>query len=220
MKKLLYIIGLAIAMPFSQLLSQNCDFQKMSADLEAAYNADQQLRRELMKMVSEYQKTGEGTTELINYTMKMDTIDTTNQELLDKWFDQCGWPDELSEKAHSAILLIIQHADINYINKYINELKTKVDNKLLAADDYAIMFDRKMMYEGKAQHYGTQTIESPSSKNLVWPVIQIDSLDIRRASVGLPSMQSYFKIAKDSLNFVMQLDSTLTLEQAIEWTNN
>lgn len=220
MKKLLYIIGLAIAMPFSQLLSQNCDFQKMSADLEAAYNADQQLRRELMKMVSEYQKTGEGTTELINYTMKMDTIDTTNQELLDKWFDQCGWPDELSEKAHSAILLIIQHADINYINKYINELKTKVDNKLLAADDYAIMFDRKMMYEGKAQHYGTQTIESPSSKNLVWPVIQIDSLDIRRASVGLPSMKSYFKIAKDSLNFVMQLDSTLTLEQAIEWTNN
>lgn len=220
MKKLLYIIGLAIAMPFSQLLSQNCDFQKMSADLEAAYNADQQLRRELMEMVSEYQKTGEGTTELINYTMKMDTIDTTNQELLDKWFDQCGWPDEISEKAHSAILLIVQHADINYINKYINELKTKVDNKLLAADDYAILFDRKMMYEGKAQHYGTQTIESPSSKNLVWPVIQIDSLDIRRASVGLPSMKSYFKIAKDSLNFVMQLDSTLTLEQAIEWTNN
>lgn len=220
MKKLLYIIGLAIAMPFSQLLSQNCDFQKMSADLEAAYNADQQLRRELMEMVSEYQKTGEGTTELINYTMKMDTIDTTNQELLDKWFDQCDWPDEISEKAHSAILLIVQHADINYINKYINELKTKVDNKLLAADDYAILFDRKMMYEGKAQHYGTQTIESPSSKNLVWPVIQIDSLDIRRASVGLPSMQSYFKIAKDSLNFVMQLDSTLTLEQAIEWTNN
>lgn len=220
MEKLLYILGLAIAMPFSQLLSQDCDFQKMSADLEAAYTADQHIRRELMEVVSEYQKTGEETTKLINYTMKMDTIDTTNQVLLDKWFDQCGWPDELSEKAHSAILLIVQHADITFINRYINELKTKVDKKLLAADDYAIMFDRKMMYEGKAQHYGTQTFQSPSSKNLIWPVIQIDSLDIRRAAVGLPSMQHYFKIAKDSMNFVMELDSSLTLEQAFEWTNN
>jgi septum formation topological specificity factor MinE len=220
MKKTLYIIGLALAVPFYQLVSQDCDYQKMSTELEAAYNADQQIRRELMEIVSEYQKTGKGTTELINYTMKMDSIDLKNQELLDKWYAQCGWPNELSEKAHNAVLLIVQHANINFINKYINELKTKVDIELLTGDDYAILFDRKMMYEGKAQHYGTQTFQSPSSKNLIWPVIQIDSLDIRRAAVGLPSMQHYFKIAKDSMNFVMELDSTLTLEQAIEWTNN
>jgi septum formation topological specificity factor MinE len=220
MKKTLYIIGLALAVPFYQLVSQDCDYQKMSTELEAAYNADQQIRRELMEIVSEYQKTGKGTTELINYTMKMDSIDLKNQELLDIWYAQCGWPNELSEKAHNAVLLIVQHANINFINKYINELKTKVDIELLTGDDYAILFDRKMMYEGKAQHYGTQTFQSPSSKNLIWPVIQIDSLDIRRAAVGLPSMQHYFKIAKDSMNFVMELDSTLTLEQAIEWTNN
>jgi len=159
-----------------------------------------------MEIVSEYQKTGERAMELISFTMKMDTIDLNNQKLLDKWYDQCGWPDELSEKAHSAVLMIVQHADINSINKYITDLKTKVDKELLAADDYAIMFDRKMMYEGKAQYYGTQIFQSPSNINLVWPVVQIDSLDIRRASVGLPNMQTYFKIASDIMDIVMQLD--------------
>ena len=79
------------------------------------------------------------------------------------------------------------------------------------------MLDRKLMYEGKLQLYGTQTIQSEDgTSNILWPVESPESLPERRKEMGMVSLDQYFQIAKDSFNVTMVWDKIITLEKAIE----
>ena len=222
MKKIFsFLLTVLITQPFFiRAQAQECDLPTMNQKLEKALIEDQEARNELMPLVAEYQKTGDGVLKLLLKKRKVDKVDKKNQELVYNLTKSCGWPDELSENAHKAIFMVIQHAELEDFKNFIDQVEEKVEKNLLSPSDHATMADRIAMHEGRAQKFGTQTFQTPNSVNTVWPVINSDSLDVWRSSVGLPSMQVYFDIALDSMGVEMAFDSTLTLEQANSLRNN
>ena len=216
MSYLLFILLSILTASEAPAISNSCNHIEMSEDLEEAYQEDQEIRRELMPVIAEYQESGKGAFKLLRLKWKMDRIDSRNQELLDDWMAACGWPDELTPDAHRAVFMVLQHSNLEHMKQHIDELERKVAGGLLDPDDHATMSDRIAMYEGRAQRFGTQTFQTPDSDNTVWPVVNADSLNIWRAGVGLPPMEDYFAIARDSMGIRMVLDPTLTLEAAKE----
>ncbi len=193
---------------------KNCDLPSIEEELKIRYEKDQAIRKELIPAAMEYQRTGKGAFKMIKLVNKQNNIDGSNQKYIEKLFDKCGWMDELSKESHNAIFMIIQHSEIEFISNYIDKVKEKAILGLLAKDDHATMLDRKLMYEGKPQLFGTQTFGSEDGKNLVWPIADVENLTARRDSVSLPSMEFYFELAKKEYDVDMVWDKTLTLEQA------
>lgn len=193
---------------------KNCDLPSIEEELKIRYEKDQGIREEMIPVAMEYQRSGKGSFKLIRLVVKQDNIDKNNQKYVEKLIDKCGWMDELSEESHNAVFMIIQHSEIDFITKYIDQVKEKAMLGLLEKDDHATMLDRKLMYEGKPQLFGTQTFGSEDGKNLVWPIADVENLTARRDSVSLPSMETYFELAKKEYDVDMVWDKTLTLEQA------
>ncbi|MUP45971.1 hypothetical protein E0K83_09475 [Gramella sp. BOM4] len=193
---------------------KDCEIAELNKELIERGEKDQAIREEVIPVAMEYQKTGEGAFKMIRLVTKQNSIDKKNQKFVAKMIEKCGWPNELSSESHNAIYLIIQHSDLEFIDKYFGQVKEKAIAGLLDKDDYATMLDRKLMYEGKYQLYGTQTFQSEDKVNLVWPIADVENLKARRDSVSLPSMEEYFALAKEEFNVEMRWDKSLTLEQA------
>ncbi|SMG07697.1 hypothetical protein SAMN05661096_00064 [Marivirga sericea] len=197
----------------------NCDLPAIDRELEKREDKEQSVRMEVIPVVLEYKKTGDGLFKLMRLVHKMNKIDKKNQKYLDELFSECGWDENLSDASHSAIFLIIDHGDIEFINKYIHMVKEKAEAGILDPGDYPTVLDRKLMYEGKPQLFGTQTFsvsDSSDENNYVWPVAMPEKLSHRRDSVSLPPMSEYFKIAMDEMGIKMVWDESITIEQALE----
>ncbi|WP_224491537.1 DUF6624 domain-containing protein [Robertkochia flava] len=192
----------------------DCELSVMENELLTRYNKDQEIRNELIPVAMEYQKSGKGAFKLLKLANRMERIDSDNQEYLEKLFTSCGWQDNLSRQAHNAIFMIIQHADLEFMNTYIEEVRKKSELGLLDKDDYAIMLDRRLMYQGEAQLFGSQTFQGTDKKNYIWPISNPEQLPHRRDSVGLPNMEKYLAIAKDSTGIDIIWDKTLKMEDA------
>lgn len=73
-------------------------------------------------------------------------------------------------------------------------LKKSYEAGKVLPKDLALIEDRINMREGKLQRYGSQTlIDKTSKKYTLFPIADVDSIDERRAMVGLESLKSYMK---------------------------
>jgi len=199
--------------------SNKCDLNAIDQELLERSEKEQAIRRDVIPIVQEYQQTGEGTFKVVRLALKMNRIDKNNQKYLEKLINKCGWDSNLSSESHAAIFLIIDHADIEFINKYIHMVKEKALAGVLEPGNYPTVLDRKLMYEGKPQLFGTQTVSGigdDNDINYVWPIADSENLTARRDSVSLPSMEKYFEMAMDEFNIKMVWDKTITIEQALE----
>jgi hypothetical protein len=56
------------------------------------------------------------------------------------------------------------------------------------SESYALLFDRLQVMQGKPQRYGTQMARLPNGEAIVLPVEDLESVDERRRSIGLPPL--------------------------------
>lgn len=205
-----------ITMSFCQAQEVDCGIDKLNSQLIELYEKDQAIRKELMPVLGQYQKDGSGQMKLLRLAMQMEKQDKQNQQQVQTIIAQCGWPVALAPKAHNTLFLVLQHAPDELMKQHYPTVLAYARQGILEANDAATMFDRLQMRAGKYQRYGTQTFQDDQNRNLVWPIEEIESLNQRRDSVGLPSMEKYFQMAKDSIGVEMYWDKKLTLEKAIE----
>ncbi|MEO1052965.1 MAG: DUF6624 domain-containing protein [Bacteroidota bacterium] len=216
-RKCLTGLGLTVMlMSTSYAQKVDCHIDSLNRELLAMEEEDQAVRRELMPALAQYQQDGSGKMELITIAMKMENIDQQNQARLKAIFGQCGWPNELSEEAHQAVFLILQHSDDSLMRAHFPRLTDMRDKGYISASDWGTMLDRLLMNEGKPQKYGTQSFADKDNVNLIWPVANADSLEVWRKTIGLPDMETYISIAKDSMQIQMKWDKKLTLEEALK----
>ena len=133
----------------------------------------------------------------VEYALEMERTDSTNLAVVERILDTYGWPDGLSKEADNAIFLVIEHSNLETMNKYLPVFKDAAKRRLLPMNDLATMEDRMLMNAGKPQIYGTQaySITRDGVKmNYIWPVDNPDSLNERRASVGLPTIEEYLEL--------------------------
>lgn len=212
------LIGIVLSGCNSQ--SIHCEKLSIERELQDIHEKDQNIRRELMPILGKYQADGSGKLKLMMLALKMERQDQENQEYLLELFKRCGWPEDLNREAHSTIYLVLQHSPDSIMREYYPMVEAFAAKGFLDPDDPATMYDRLLMNAGKPQRYGTQTFADNKNRNLLWPVGNSDSLEIHRADVGLPPMETYFQIAKDSMKIEMIWDKDLTIDEAKEMKSN
>ena len=123
-------------------------------------------------------------------------IDKQNLIKVVSLIENCGMPTtkQVSKKQMSAIWLVFQHADNTNRKKYFPLLKKSAENGDLNKSNIALMEDRILMMDGKPQIYGSQISKNRETKK--WELYKLEkpeTVDKRRAEVGLGSLKEYLK---------------------------
>ena len=160
--------------------------------LEQTYDHDQQPRFFLDTLQRRY---GSNSPEVNKYWQYINAQDSTNRKVVASIIDTYGWlsPDETSPKANAAIILVIQHADIETQIKYLPALKNAISEGKVKPDKYAYLSDRIKMNTGYYQTYGTQIGSDYKGNLCFWPIEDEPDVNKRRVSMGLDSIQYYAK---------------------------
>jgi hypothetical protein len=131
----------------------------------------------------------EKTNTLFNgYNPKMRLVHEQNAQLLEEFIMQYGWPLPLTfgKDVHEAAWLIAIHAisKPGMLKSTLQLLEQALQAGQPVAEEYAKLFDRIALYEGRKQYYGTQFFPSPMgwiARDLLDP----ENVDERRALLGL-----------------------------------
>ena len=169
--------------------------------LEKIGEADQSVRQWVQNMSSL------SPDEIVAYSIKMVETDSLNRVAVANILDKEGWPNGLSDKANKAIWLVIVHSDIDFQEKYLPYVESKVNDGIVDKAEFATLYDKMMKHKGLPQRYGTQVnmdilivgdIEESKTISL-WPVEDMEHLDSIRASVGLQPIEEYLEIVRESV---------------------
>ena len=168
--------------------------ESLSVDsmLCAIRDKDQSISQKIMPMLPS------GTQDsIMAVVVQMNMIDKENQTFVFGLLDNQGWPDGLSDKANSAIFLVIDHAEFAAQEKYYPVVKEKAEEGIIGKEDAATLQDRILMKKGEMQVYGTQTtrvVINGENINYLWPVKNPDQLDKLRKEVNLPLIAEYIAV--------------------------
>lgn len=99
------------------------------------------------------------------------------------WFNRSDYGDEASRAA----FLIVQHADEDLMRRYLPFLEPLVGTGEIEDAQYALMYDRVAVDEGRLQRYGSQ-FQCVGRESRLAALEDPDNVDARRATMGMISM--------------------------------
>lgn len=159
------------------------------AELDEIYFDDQNTRNQIRTMEEKY---GRGSKEMDAFWQTILKKDSINLIKVSKILDEQGWPDKtlIGERGTSTLFLVIQHANQESQEKYLDMIEKAVKNDNLPKRQYAMFYDRLILRRGERQLYGTQLATNDESKSpYVLPLRDPKNVDKRRLEMGLNSMQ-------------------------------
>jgi len=169
--------------------------KELVAVLDTIYRTDQEYRMQIQSVGEQY---GWNSAELEEFTKTIDkTIketDSVNLKKIEGIIEKYGWPgpDVIGEQGSITLWLVIQHSDLQTQEKYLPIMREAVKNGKVSASHLAYLEDRVALRQGKRQIYGSQIGTDPDTKICyISPLEDPDSVDIRRADVGLPPIAEY-----------------------------
>ncbi len=156
------------------------EYVELQIELEQMYNADQGLRSQIASM-SSYNA---------DLVARLNRTDSANQQRIKQILDQYGWipRSRIGEKAADGLFYVVQHGEVEIMEKYIADLKALAAKGEARRTHAAMMEDRILMYRGQRQIYGTQaTMRSApdgSSQSFIWPVADPNRVNDLRKEAG------------------------------------
>jgi len=187
----------------------NCkDNASVKEKLKGIHEADQQIRVKIKKEMP----SGDAS-KIKQMALEMKASDKQNQLYISQLLDQCGWPEGLTAEESSTVFLVIDHADLAFMQKYLPVLESQAQAGNVSKSDLATIRDRVQMLTGKKQVYGTQTLKT-GKEVYVWPVENEAGLDARRKEMGLPSMEEYIGMLNKAYQSEVIWDRQMTVEEA------
>jgi hypothetical protein len=111
-----------------------------------------------------------------------------------------GWPTRTMVGASGAraAFLIVQHSPSNaFQREMLPLLSAASENEEASPGDAAMLEDRVLTDEGKPQRYGTQ-FRIVAGELIPYPIEEPETLDERRARVGLMPMAEYVKLLEET----------------------
>lgn len=97
-----------------------------------------------------------------------------------------------AEVAHNAWLIVQHSPDHAFQRAILLRMKPLVASGDASGADYALLYDRTEMFEGRPQLYGSQ-MTCVSGRWQAARTVDPAELDNRRAAMGLPPMAEYLK---------------------------
>lgn len=142
-------------------------------------------------------------------------VDRQNTEILREVIKKHGWPkiSSVGKEVSEGAWLIAQHADHDVVFqeeclKLMQSHENDVDRKLIA-----YLEDRVLKNNDKPQKYGTQWTIEEDERLIPYPIDDIDTIDQRRASMGLEPYAEYVKKAEAKQTDGTTPDSETSLAQ-------
>lgn len=185
-KTLIRIIVLAAVWQSVQAAPRAPDSETLRSirtELEQIREADQAVRRSLNYLDSEQVE-------------RMRTVDAVNRKRLKEIITLIGWPSKelVGENASSGAFLVAQHAyeDLDFMKEVFSHIEADYRKQKASSSQYALMYDRIRMLEGKPQRFGTQ-FNKNSSGCRAWKMEEPEKVDEYRAQMGLENLAVYAK---------------------------
>ena len=209
MRKMAFMLALVLL--FTPAFAQSFnDIKQLNEELKVVGENDQQIHDKLIDEGNRFGRTGDKSG-LDAVIKEKHAVDSSNQAFVSKVLDFMGWPEGLSEEANAAIFLVINHAGIKYQKKHFDLVKNQSQLGLIPMGDYATLVDKILVKSGMPQEYGTQTIVL-NRETLLWPVVDPDKLDERRAKAGLTPIDDHFFVVESTYGNKITWDKTKTVE--------
>lgn len=126
-----------------------------------------------------------------------------------------GWPklEVIGEQGNLTICNVLQHSSPEVRLKYLPLMRQAVKNKQLSPWLLARTEDRIATDRGELQIYGGQIKYYPETKTLdVWPIVDPENVDKRRAAIGLEPMAEYLKNRRYPLEWNLEEQIKRTAE--------
>lgn len=117
----------------------------------------------------------------------IEPIDQANVEALLKILPEDGWftISEVGAEASEAAFHIVQHSDLALRKQVLPRLERLAQSGEIDGIDYAFMFDRVAIGEGRPQRYGTQ-FRCVDGKQESYPIESIEKAEELRRSLNFP----------------------------------
>lgn len=176
----------------SFLINDDTLNKPLKDSLESIYKSDQAVRIAL----SEALKAKKPKEHLDSLRAVMHQTDQVNLKRVKQIIKERGWqgPQKVGMNAAQGLFLVIQHADLQTQLEYLPMVQNAERKGELLSSNLAILEDRINVRQGKIQFYGSQVFtDRLSGKQYPYPIAEVDNLDIRRKSMGMPPMQTYLK---------------------------
>jgi len=163
--------------------TNSINYDSLKIEIEKMYDTDQGYREKVVEMIKNKEPLD------FDLVMKMNEADSVNQVAIRKIIDEHGWlpKSKIGEKAASAIFLIIQHSDVEIMEKYFPLFQEMVLKDEANKADAAMMEDRILMYNKKKQIYGTQASMRETEAGpeyFIWPIENASEVNQRRKEAG------------------------------------
>ncbi|MXV07158.1 hypothetical protein DYQ95_08445 [Xanthomonas sp. LMG 9002] len=159
---------------------------------------DQPLRQELLARVQKDQAVRQKAIDEGNTPASWQrtvAVDRANTAWLKTVVTKNGWPTRTSvgEDGSKAAFLIAQHAtlDPGFQEQVLALMQSALAQKEADPSDVAMLQDRVLLHQGKPQLYGTQFRTEPDGTMVLDRTQDVDGLDARRATMGLPPIAEY-----------------------------
>lgn len=159
-------------------------------------NNFENIKNEILEMVridQEMRRTNTGD----NFDDKLfKKIDSENTGKLKEIIKQIGWPNKtkVGDEASKGAWLIAQHADLDIeFQKSCYELMKSEPENEVSEIDIAYLYDRICVNEGRPQFFGTQFYDNEFGAYGPRPIQDIETVDERRKSIGLDTLEEYKK---------------------------
>ncbi len=176
---------------------------------EHFFNSKEQIKRRLKEMVRADQEMrfkimDSSIPQDIDESAKLalERIDKENITCLRQILSQYNWVtiSEFDKEADHNAWLLVQHADNDpeFQKDILTRLEKLYPSHETSPVNYAYLYDRVAINEGRPQRYGTQGTIS-NGKWIAYLIEDQDNLDAHRKSVGLPSFQEYLDMVKQSI---------------------
>lgn len=167
----------------------------LTLELEKIHRLDQYYRVTRDSVIALH---GLKSPEMKDWIRRLMEQDSLNFLRVNEILEQYGWlgADQVSEKASTALWLVLQHADTNLEGqeKWLPVMRDAVRQGKAKASNLAYLEDRVLKNQGKPQRYGSQMYTDPVTQEFtMYPVEDPQNLDARRKSVGLGPIKDYLE---------------------------
>ncbi len=181
-------------------LSQKRIYDSLRQVFSQVDEEDQKYRNEMDDMRKKY---GGGSVEMKNLFKEMKIADSLNLIVAEKIINKYGWlgANKIGRYANNVLFMVIQHSDLKTQEQYLPVMQDAVKNDNAEARDLALLEDRVALKQGRKQIYGSQiSWHLKTNTYIIYPIIDPDNLDRRRASVGLSPYADYLKVVNLTWN--------------------
>ncbi|GGK32946.1 hypothetical protein GCM10007962_29070 [Yeosuana aromativorans] len=168
------------------------DKYHLAAILDTIWSTEQEPIR---KRDEAFHKFGDNSEEYKKYQAIYKRNHIINEEKIAEILKQ-GWPDleKIGEQGNLTICNVLQHSSPETRVKYLPLMGQAVKEKQLSPWLLARAEDRIATDRGELQIYGGQIKYYPETKSFdVWPIVDPENVDARRAEIGLEPMAEFLR---------------------------